>query len=70
MGTNTIMIRAGSRRSWGIRSGAGTMNTLTVDGFDAILRECPTVRAVSPSAAAGLFSPALLAFVSRERSVP
>ena len=50
MGTNTLWIRAGSRRSWGIRSGSGTMNTLTAADFDAIEREVPTVRAVSPSA--------------------
>ena len=50
MGTNTLWIRAGSRRSWGIRSGAGTLNTLTAGDFEAIQRECPTVMAVSPSA--------------------
>ncbi|MEW5980181.1 MAG: ABC transporter permease [Acidobacteriota bacterium] len=50
MGTDTLMIRSGSRRSWGIRAGAGTMNTLIPEDFEAILRECPTVRAVSPSA--------------------
>ena len=50
IGTNTLWIRAGSRRSWGIRSGAGTVNTLTVDDFDAIAQECPTVLAISPSA--------------------
>ena len=50
MGTNTVWIRAGSSRSWGIRSGSGTLNTLTADDFEAIERECPTVQAVSPSA--------------------
>ncbi len=49
MGTDTLIVRSGSSRAWGIRSGAGTMNTLTADDFEAILRECPTVRAVSPS---------------------
>jgi putative ABC transport system permease protein len=50
MGTNTLWIRAGSRRSWGIRSGSGTMNTLNAADFDAIAQEVPTVQAVSPSA--------------------
>ena len=50
MGTNTLMVWTGTTRNWGIRGGAGTMNTLTVDDFEAILRECPTVKMVSPSA--------------------
>ena len=50
IGTNTLWIRAGSRNSWGIRSGAGTQNTLKAADFEAIARECPTVLAVSPSA--------------------
>ena len=50
MGTNTLWIRAGSRRSWGIRSGSGTQNTLTAADFEAIAQEVPTVQAVSPSA--------------------
>ena len=50
MGTNILWIRAGSRRSWGIRSGAGTMNTLTAADFEAIQQECPTVKGASPSA--------------------
>jgi len=50
MGSNTLWIRAGSRRSYGIRSGSGTINTLTAADFDAMQAELPTVRAVSPSA--------------------
>ena len=50
MGTNTLWIRAGSRQAWGIRSGAGTENTLTATDFEAMAAECPTVRAASPSA--------------------
>jgi len=49
MGTYTLHVRAGSRSSWGIRGGTGTMNTLTPNDFKAIAQECPTVRAVSPS---------------------
>jgi len=50
MGTNILWIRAGSRRSWGIRGGSGTMNTLTSADFEAIVQECPTVKGSSPSA--------------------
>ncbi len=50
MGTNTLMVWTGTTRNWGIRGGAGTMNTLTVEDFEAMLRECPTVKMVSPSA--------------------
>ena len=50
MGTNTLMVWTGTTRNWGVRGGAGTMNTLTVEDFEAILRECPTVKMVSPSA--------------------
>ena len=50
MGTNTLWIRAGSRRSWGVRSGSGTMNTLTAADFEAMQTELPTVKMASPSA--------------------
>ncbi len=50
MGTNTLWIRAGSRRSWGVRSGSGTMNTLTAADFEAMQTELPTVKIASPSA--------------------
>lgn len=50
MGTDVLWVRAGSRSSRGIAGGAGSVNTLTVEDFDAILRECPSVAAVSPSA--------------------
>jgi putative ABC transport system permease protein len=50
MGTNTLMVWTGSMRSMGVRGGTGTMNTLTAEDFDAMLHECPAVRAVSPSA--------------------
>ena len=50
LGDNTVWVRAGSRRSWGVRSASGTMNTLKASDFDAMLAECPAVKAVSPSA--------------------
>ena len=49
MGTNTLQVWTGSMRSFGARGGSGSMNTLTAEDFDAILAECPTVKAVSPS---------------------
>ena len=50
LGDSTVWVRAGSRRSWGVRSASGTMNTLKAGDFDAMLNECPAVKAVSPSA--------------------
>lgn len=50
LGENTVWVRAGSRRSWGVRSASGSKNTLKGSDFDAILRECSAVKAVSPSA--------------------
>ena len=50
MGDNTVWVRAGSRRSWGVRSASGSKNTLKASDFDAMTRECPAVKLVSPSA--------------------
>ena len=50
LGDSTVWVRAGSRRSWCVRSASGTMNTLKAADFDAMLNECPAVKAVSPSA--------------------
>ncbi|PYV93734.1 MAG: multidrug ABC transporter substrate-binding protein [Acidobacteria bacterium] len=50
MGTNTLMVWTGSMRSMGVRGGTGTMNTLTAEDFEAMVYECPAVKAVSPSA--------------------
>jgi putative ABC transport system permease protein len=50
MGTNTLQVWAGSMRSFGVRSGTGTMNTLTPEDFEAMVYECPAVKTVSPSA--------------------
>ena len=49
LGDNTVWVRAGSRRSWGVRSASGTMNNLKATDFEAMLNECPAVKAVSPS---------------------
>jgi putative ABC transport system permease protein len=49
MGTNMLIISAGSQRTAGVRSGAGTSTTLTRDDLDAILRDATAVSAISPS---------------------
>src|SRR5215475_463774 len=53
MGTNTLMVWTGSMRTMGVRGGTGTNNTLTPEDFEAMLYECPAVKAVSPSASTG-----------------
>ena len=47
MGANTLMIFPGAAASGGISFGAGSTMTLTPDDSDAILRECPSVRATA-----------------------
>ena len=49
MGTNMLIISAGSQRMGGVRAGAGTSTTLTPDDLEAILRDAPAVSAISPS---------------------
>ncbi|MEJ2147143.1 MAG: ABC transporter permease [Acidobacteriota bacterium] len=50
MGTDIIWVRAGSRNEGGMMGGSGTINTLTVDDFEAMQRECPSVVTASPTA--------------------
>jgi putative ABC transport system permease protein len=52
MGSNMIYVQPGSFNSGGIRSGMGTMTTLTIDDYKAIMRECSAVKAGSPSVSA------------------
>jgi putative ABC transport system permease protein len=54
MGTNMLIVSAGSQNSGGLRGGAGTSTTLTPDDVQAILRDAPAVRAASPSITAGV----------------
>ncbi|MCZ2075189.1 MAG: ABC transporter permease [Bryobacteraceae bacterium] len=49
MGTNMLIVSAGSQTSGGLRSGAGTTTTLIPEDVDALLREAPAVAAASPS---------------------
>jgi putative ABC transport system permease protein len=47
-GSNMLFVTPGSWNQGGVRSGAGTSSTLTVEDFQAIQRECPAVRVASP----------------------
>jgi putative ABC transport system permease protein len=49
MGANLLIVQAGSQRTGGMRGGAGTGTTLTVEDMQAILREVPAVAAATPS---------------------
>ena len=48
LGNNMLYVMAGSSNQGGMRGGAGSTPTLTPEDADAIERECPAVRAVSP----------------------
>ena len=49
MGANNFIILPGAATSGGIGFGAGSILTLTPQDCDAIIRECPAVRAARPS---------------------
>jgi putative ABC transport system permease protein len=49
MGSNILIVLSGSSTSGGIRHGAGTVPTLTVDDAKTILTEIPGVRHVAPN---------------------
>ena len=48
MGTNMLIVQAGSQNTGGVRGGAGTTTTLTPDDVQAILREAPAVAGRQP----------------------
>src|SRR5207247_10999512 len=48
MGTNLLLVWAGSANMGGMRTGVGGVKTLTVDDMEAILRECPAVKQAAP----------------------
>jgi macrolide transport system ATP-binding/permease protein len=48
MGANILVVRAGTASSGGVSFGAGSVMTLTPQDGEAILEECPGVRAVAP----------------------
>ena len=49
MGSNILYVWPGSMRTMGMRGGAGTITTLTVDDIEAIEQECPAVKMISPT---------------------
>ncbi len=48
MGANNLLVQPGTAASGGVSFGAGSVMTLTPEDADAILRDCPAVRAVAP----------------------
>jgi len=53
LGTNVLIVFPGSQQQGGLRSGAGTMTTLTEEDAATIQRECPAVAFVSPGTRSG-----------------
>jgi ABC-type antimicrobial peptide transport system permease subunit len=49
MGANNLLVHPGTAASGGVSFGAGSAMTLTPEDADAILNECPAVRAVAPT---------------------
>lgn len=54
MGTNLLIVQAGSQRTGGMRGGAGTSTTLTPEDLTAILREVGGIAAGTPNISAGV----------------
>ncbi len=48
LGDNLVWVEAGSRNVAGVRTGAKSTSTLTLDDADAIAREVPAIRSISP----------------------
>jgi macrolide transport system ATP-binding/permease protein len=48
MGANVLLVRAGTASSGGVSFGSGSSKTLTPQDGEAILKECPAVRAIAP----------------------
>jgi putative ABC transport system permease protein len=53
MGTNMLIVSAGSQRTGGVRGGAGTASTITLEDVEAIA-EAPAVVSVSPGVSTGV----------------
>jgi putative ABC transport system permease protein len=54
MGSNMLYVQPGSSNTGGVRSGMGTMTTLTIDDYNAIIRECSAVKYASPGVSASV----------------
>lgn len=48
MGANTLMILPGTASSGGVSFGSGSVMTLTPKDYDAVVLDCPAVRAAAP----------------------
>ena len=48
MGANNLLVMPGTAASGGVSFGAGSVMTLTPQDCEAIIRECPAVRAAAP----------------------
>ena len=48
MGANNILVHPGTASSGGISFGAGSVVNLTAQDYEAIIRECPSVRSAAP----------------------
>src|SRR5256885_2652231 len=48
MGANSVMVFPGAAASGGVSFGGGSSMTLTPQDCDALVRECPSVRAAAP----------------------
>ncbi len=48
MGANNLLVMPGTAASGGVSFGAGSILTLTPQDADAVLKECPSVRAAAP----------------------
>ncbi|NUQ71785.1 MAG: ABC transporter permease [Chthonomonadales bacterium] len=49
LGTNVMTVFPGQQRRGGVSFGFGSQETMTLEDSEAILRECPSVAAVSPA---------------------
>jgi len=53
LGTNVLIVLPGSQQTSGVKTGAGSVTTLTEDDCNAIQKECPAVSLLSPGTRAG-----------------
>src|SRR3954470_4270494 len=53
LGANNLLVMPGQAASGGVSWGAGSVMTLTPDDCEAIMRECPAIRAAAPEVRSG-----------------